>query len=209
MIKVSRWTLMPRRYLLLLCMLKTVLIRKKSDFAFKPHMNDVNVKSFNEQFFNQDSDESATLKIKCINPPDLIFQLIPVKEKVKNIEVNRMRKGYIVETSTSVDIQKVVKIGGKVIHIYEGAMYRKDFKISPFREVIEKFFALTQKYKNERNYLMQNLVILIMNSLYAAQNQKKFTDIDICKSELYMQTAYDDIVLEYWKLPNGIFLVKL
>ena len=31
-------------------------------FAFKPYMNDVYVKSFNDQTFNQDGDDSAILK---------------------------------------------------------------------------------------------------------------------------------------------------
>ena len=31
-----------------------------------------------------------------------------------------MRNGYIVETLTSVDFQEIVKIGGKIVEIYEG-----------------------------------------------------------------------------------------
>ena len=89
----------------------------ETGFAFKPHMNDVYVEAFNNQSFNEDVDESAILTIKYHNPPDLIFQHLPVKEKVKKIEVNRMRNGYIVDTLTSVDIQEIVKIGGKVVEI--------------------------------------------------------------------------------------------
>ena len=80
-----------------------------------------------------------------------------------------MRKGYITDTLTSVDIQEIVKIGGKVIVIYEGVIYRENFKISPFRTVIEKLFALSEIYKDEKNDLMQGLVKLIMNSLYGVQ----------------------------------------
>ena len=47
-----------------------------------------------------------------------------------------MRNGYINDTLTSVDIQHIVKIGGKVIESYEGVIYRESFKISPFRKVI-------------------------------------------------------------------------
>ena len=49
-----------------------------------------------------------------------------------------MRNGYIVEVLTSVDIQEIVKIGGKVIKILEGVIYRENFELSPFREVIDK-----------------------------------------------------------------------
>ena len=34
-----------------------------------------------------------------------------------------MRKGYIIDTLTSVDIREIVKTGGKVIEIYEGVIY--------------------------------------------------------------------------------------
>ena len=66
-----------------------------------------------------------------------------------------MRNGYINDTITSVDNQETVKIGGKVIEIYERVIYRENFKISPFRKVTEKLFAFRQKYKDEKNDLMQ------------------------------------------------------
>ena len=90
------------------------------------------------------------LTIKYYNPPDLIFQTLPVKEKVQKVEVNRMRNGYIIDTLTSVGVQEIVKIGGRVIKIYQGVIYRENFKISPFRRVIEKLFALRKKYKDEK-----------------------------------------------------------
>ena len=80
-----------------------------------------------------------------------------------------MRNGYIVDTLTSVDICGTVKIGGKVIEIYKGVIYRENFKISTFRKVIEKLFALRRKYKDEHNDLKQGLGKLIMNSLNGFQ----------------------------------------
>ena len=68
---------------------------------------------------------------------------------VKKIEINRLRNGYKIETLTSDDTQKIVKIGGKVIKVYEGVIYRENFKVSPFRKVIDKLFALRQKYKDK------------------------------------------------------------
>ena len=88
----------------------------ETGFTFKPHMNIVYVEAFNNQTFNQDGDESAMLRIKYYNPPDLIFQHLPVK----NVEVNRKRTGYIIDTLTSVDICEIVKTGGIVTEIYEG-----------------------------------------------------------------------------------------
>ena len=181
----------------------------ETGFAFKPHMNNVYVEAFNNQNFNQDGDESAILTIKYYNPPDLIFQHLPVEEKVKNVEVNRMRNGYIIDTLTSVDICGIVKIGGKVIKIYEGVIYRENFKINPFRKVIENLFALRQKYKDEHNDLMEKLVKLILVSLYGAQIRKDIDQSYKCKSQYWMETEYDENVLDYYKLPNGNYIVKL
>ena len=83
---------------------KSLYPKRETGLAFKPHLNDVYVEAFNNQTFNEDGNESAILTIKYYNPPNLIFQQIPVKEKVKKIEVNRMRNGYIIDTLTSVDI---------------------------------------------------------------------------------------------------------
>ena len=41
---------------------------------------------------------------------------------------NKMRKGFITDTLTSVDIQEIVKTGGKVIHIYEGVSLSRKHK---------------------------------------------------------------------------------
>ena len=40
-----------------------------------------------------------------------------------------MRNGYIIDTLPSVDIQEIVKIGGKVIEIYEGLFIEKNLKL--------------------------------------------------------------------------------
>ena len=77
-----------------------------------------------------------------------------------------MRNGYIIDYLKCVDIQEIVKIGGEVIEIYEGVIYRENFKVSPFRKVIDKLFALRQKYKDEKKDVMQLLVKLLLNSLY-------------------------------------------
>ena len=41
-------------------------------------------------------------------------------------------------------------MGGKVIETYEGVIHREICKISTFRKVIEKLFALRQNYKAEK-----------------------------------------------------------
>ena len=120
-----------------------------------------------------------------------------------------MRIGYILDTLTSVDIQEIVKIGGKIVEIYEGVIYRDNFKVSPFRKVIEEMFPLRQKYKDEKNDLMQGLVKLIMVSLYGVQIRKDINESYSCKSETWMKTEFDENVLDFWKIPNGNYIVRM
>ena len=53
--------------------------------------------------------------------------------------INCTRIGYIVDTLTSVGIQELIKIGGKVIEKYEGVNYRENFKVSPFKILLITF----------------------------------------------------------------------
>ena len=189
---------------------------EKSDYpkietglAFKPHMNKTYVDAFNNRTFNENGHESAILTINYYNPPDLIFQYLPVNEKINRIEVNRMRNGYFVDTLTSVDIQEIVKIGSRVVEIYEGVIYRENFKVSPFRKIIEKLFALRKYLKDKKNKLMQGLVKLIMNSLYGVQILRDINESYYCKSETWMKTEFDENVLDYWKLPKRNYIVKM
>ena len=120
-----------------------------------------------------------------------------------------MRNGCIVDVLTSVEIQEILKVGGRVIEIYEGVFYRKNFKTSPFRKIEEKLFASRQKFKVEGNESMQELVKLITNNLYGSQIRKNFNEFHKCRSEHWMQTEYDDSVLDYRNLSNGNDIVKL
>ena len=185
---------------------KSIYPRIETGYAYTRYMNDELVEKFNIQFFSQGS---AILKIKYCKPRDLILQHLPIKEKVNKIEINGMRNGYIIDTLTSVDIQEIVKIGGKVIEIYEGVIYRENFKVSPFRKIINKLFALRQKYKDEGNEVMQLLVKILMNSLYGEQIRKDIEEKFACKSDYWMQTQYDERVKDYWKISNINYFVKM
>ena len=122
--------------------------RIETGYAYTRDMNDELVNKFNTGIFNQGS---AILKINYYNPKNLVVQHLPIKERVNKIELNHVRNEYIIDHLTSVDIHEIVKIGGKVIEIYECVIYREIFKVSPFRKVIDKLFALRQKYKDDGN----------------------------------------------------------
>ena len=125
------------------------------------------------------------------------------------MELNRMRNGYIVDVLTSVEIQEIVEIGGKVIEVYEGGIYREEFEVSPFKEVIDLLFERRQNYKDENNDVMQLLVKLITNSLYGEQSRKDIEGSFHCESEHWILTDYDERVLDYQKISYGNYIVKI
>ena len=184
---------------------KSIYPRIETGYAFTRDMNKFLVHKFNNGNFNQGS---AILKLKYYNPKIFIVQQIPVKEKDKKIEINRMRNGYIIDTLTSVDIQELVKIGSIVIEIYEGVIYRETFKVSPFRKVIDKLFALRRKYKDENNDVMQLLVKLLLNSLFGENIRKDIEEKFACISEAWMMSEYDQRTMIIGKSQVLIILVK-
>ena len=48
-----------------------------------------------------------------------------------------MRNGHIIDVLTSLVIQEIVKIGEKVVQRYEGVIYQENFRVAPFKKVIE------------------------------------------------------------------------
>ena len=185
---------------------KSIYSRIETGYAFTRDMNKFLVHKFNNSNFNHGS---AILKIEHYNPENLIVQHLSVKERGKKIEINGMRNGYIIDYLTSVDIQEISKIGGRVIEIYEGVIYRENFKLSPFRKVIDILFALGQNYKKQNNDVMQLLVKLLMNSLYGENIREDIEEKFACKSEAWMMSEYDERVEEYWKISGINYIVKM
>ena len=88
-------------------------------------------------------------------------------------------------------------------------LLRENFKVSPFRNVIDKLFALRQIYKNENNDVIQLMVKLIMNSLCGEQTRKDIVEKFACKIEYWMISEYDDRGKENWKISHGNYIVKM
>ena len=70
-------------------------------------------------------------------------------------------------------------------------------------------FAFRQKYRDEKNDLMQGLVKIIMNSSYGVQIHRDINESYYFKSETWMKTEFDENVLAYWKIPKGNYIVKM
>ena len=92
----------------------SIYLSIETGYAYTQDMNDELVKIVNFGEFKQGS---AILKSKYYNLKNLIVQHLPVKERQKKIEINRMGTGYFMDTLICVDLQQIVKNGGRVIQI--------------------------------------------------------------------------------------------
>ena len=120
---------------------KTIYPRIETGHTYTKDMDNEIVHNF---IFGNFTEESVILKTKFYNPKNLFVHYVPVKERENEIENKHMRNGFIIDTLTSVDVQEIVKIGGKVKEIYEGVIYREKFKVSPFGKVIDKICFKTE-----------------------------------------------------------------
>ena len=189
---------------------KNVYPKYETGYGFKPHMNDLFDIDLNNESFNQNGIDSAILKINSYNPPSLISQQLPVKEKVTEIEVNGIRNGCIIDALTCVDIFVIAEVVGKVIEIYESVVYRKNFSKSPFRKVLINYLLSDKNLKTKvLTQLMQGLVKSVMNSLYGVRIRNDVNGSYFCKSYHWMKTEYDENALDYWKSPNANYILKM
>ena len=134
----------------------------ETSYPFKKHMNDAVCYLFNSGKWNE-LNRSAFLTVKYHNPENLIFQHLPVKEKIENPyknnrleEINRMRIGIIKDTLTSVDIVEIVKYGGVILEVYEG-FFCYNLEYNPYTEFVTDMFQKRDLFKSQGKDLLQNL----------------------------------------------------
>ena len=99
--------------------------RIETAYVYTDDINDELVEKFNTANFTE---RSAIVKIKYYNPKNLIVQHLQVKERENIIAINRIRNGYIIDTLISVDNQESVKIGAKVVEVFEGVIIERNLK---------------------------------------------------------------------------------
>ena len=106
---------------------------------------------------------SALLSVKYHNPESLVFQHLPVWEKIENPykynrleEINRMRNGIIVDTLTSVDFVETVKNGGIILEVFEG-FFCHNVEYNPYIEFVTDLFEKRDLFKSQGKDLIQSL----------------------------------------------------
>ena len=183
-------------------------------YPFKKYMNDAVCTLFNSGRWNE-LNRSAFLTVKYHNPKNMIFQHLPIKEKIENPyknnrleEINRMRGGVIVDTLTSVDIVEIVKYGGEILEVYEG-FFCHNLEFNPYTEFVTDMFKKRDLFKSQGKKLLQNLAKKIGLSVYGGNIRKDINEEYKCVTENWMKENFDDRVKEWVPLKNGNLIVKL
>ena len=183
-------------------------------YPFKKYMNDAVCTLFNSGRWNE-INRTAFLTMKYHNPENLIFQHLPIKEKVENPyknnrseEINRMRNGIIIDTLTSVDIVEIVKCGGDILEVYEG-FFCHNLNFNPYTEFVTDMFEKRDLFKSQGKDLLQNLAKKIGLSVYGGNIRKDINEEYKCVTENWIKENFDDRVQEWFPLKNGNFIVKL
>ena len=106
---------------------------------------------------------SAFLTVKYHNPENLVFQHLPIKQKINNPyknkrleKINRMRNGKIIDTLTSIDIVEIVKYGGVILEVFEG-FFCHNLIFNPYTEFVTHMFEKRDFFKSQGKELLQNL----------------------------------------------------
>ena len=140
-------------------------------------MSDAVCTLFNSGRWNE-LNRSAFLMVKYHNPENLIFQHLPVKGRIENPyknnrfeEINRMRNGIIVHTSTSVGFVEVVKCGGVFLEVFEGFFFY-NLEYNPYTEFVTDMFEKRDFIKSQGKDLLQNLAKKIGLSVYGGNARK-------------------------------------
>ena len=149
----------------------------------------------------------AFLSVEYHNPENLVFQHLPVKEKIKNPyknnrleKINRMRNGVIIDTLTSVDI--VVMVKGVISELFEGC-FCLSLEYNPYTEFFTDMFERRELFKSQEKDLLQNLFNNIGLSVYSGNFRKDINGEYKCVTENWMRENFNDRVKEWFPLKNS------
>ena len=181
-------------------------------YPFKKGMSDAVCSLFNSGKWNE-LNRSAFLTVKNHNPENLVFQHLPIKEKIENSyknnrleEINRMKNGRILDTLTSVDIVEIVFYGGMFLEVYEG-FFCHNLECNSYTEFVTDMFEKRDMFKSQRKDLLQNLAKGSGISVYGGNFGKDEKEEYKCVTENWMRENFDDRVKERFLLKNGNLMV--
>ena len=86
---------------------------------------------------------------------------------------------------------------------------KKNYQVSPFRNYIEKLFNLRKRYKTEGNTVGDELIKLLMNSLYGKTVQKGITTKYHLWHESTLKKKFTQEVKDFEKVNDEQYLAKV
>lgn len=184
--------------------------KAESARKFKKEEEQEILNKFNTQTFRP---KTGIFTVLFKYPNDMFFQPIPAKDTIQNHEgkkqeIIRFRNGYCYDVLNSVDIQEIVRCGGEICNIYDGIIYEENYDASPFRSYIEMLFNLRKKFKEEGNKVGDELIKLLMNSLYGKTVQKDITTLNHIWNENTLKNNFDESVKHFEKINDNQYLIK-
>ena len=106
--------------------MKSTWPKIETAYPLKKYLTDAVCSLFNSGKWNE-LNRYDFLTFNYHNTENLVFEHLPLKEKIKNPyknnrleEITRMRNGIITEILTSVHIVEIVNCGGDILEVYEG-----------------------------------------------------------------------------------------
>ncbi|ESP03287.1 hypothetical protein LOTGIDRAFT_171633 [Lottia gigantea] len=170
--------------------LRKLLDRIKHNF---PHLNPTD--SVPKEFYNK-----LMNIVEIFVGKDCIDQML---QRLGKIDQKRLTLISDNEVLTSVDIQEIVKAGGRIIRMLDGIVYEE------YRDYILILIDLRNKYKREGNIVGSNCMKLLGNSLYGKSIQKDITTSRHLWSEATLKANFDSHVKSYPKVNETQYIVEI
>ena len=123
-------------------------------------------------------------------------------------EVNRFRDGYFTQHLTSVDLEKILRVGG-VKKEFFGGFVCDNLDFNPFEDLVIDITAKGNKFKKQRKDLLQTPTKKRTNAVYGYTIRADIEYGYNCVSSHWMRTEYDDRVKEQIPFKNEIIVVKI
>ena len=115
-------------------------------------------------------------------------RLIPTKDKNGRLvfPVGKYRASF-----TSVELERLLKIGGRVLKVYKKQHYKTRVL---FKDYVDTFFELKQKYSNPRIEVLRNMAKYFNNALEGKWAQQSDCTVDL---------GTTDKIGSYWEVDSG------
>ena len=114
----------------------------------------------------------------------------------------------MLDTLISVDIQEIVKVGGKIFEICDGIIITEKFKKLPSQNFLEKFVELRLKCKKVGNDVKQPLLENTGNGVYGQTTGKDLDFVHKCETKDWMGRDCLIEIVQYWQIPVYYYIAN-